>query len=329
MVVESTTVASGASHSGKAHRLRFVLITPARNEEAFLEETIRSVIGQTTLPLKWVIVSDGSTDGTDQIVETYSEQHPWIELVKVLGQKQRDFAGKVHAFNAGYARVRDLDYDIIGNLDADVTFDADYLDFLLSRFQYDATLGVAGTPFREGSFQYDYRFVSKEHVSGACQLFRRECFEAVGGYRPMKRGVDLVAVTTARMKGWKTRCYTEKYCYHHRKQGTSIHNSFMISYWSGYYDYVLGVCPLWQVIRSVYEFRSPPYVIGGCCLFAGYLCGMLRRAERTVSFEFVAFRKKEAMKRLRTLVFNLLTLRGLHADEESSMADPPLRPKIL
>src|ERR1017187_2624764 len=107
----------------------YVLITPARNEARFIEVTIKSVVAQTHRPLKWVIVSDGSTDGTDDIVGRYMADHPWIELIRMPERRERHFAGKVHAFNAGYAKVTGLNYDIIGNLDADVSFDEDYLEF--------------------------------------------------------------------------------------------------------------------------------------------------------------------------------------------------------
>ncbi len=304
---------------------RYVLITPARNEASFIEETIKSVVAQTVRPLRWVIVSDGSTDGTDEIVQRYMAIHNWIELVRTPERKERHFAGKVHAFNAGYSRLRDLDYQIIGNLDADITFEPDYFEFLMGKFAADQGLGVAGTPFREGDFQYDYRFVSQEHVSGACQLFRRRCFEDIGGYTPIKRGIDLVAVTTARMRGWKTCCFTEKCSHHHRKQGTGMHKSVMVNYWSGYYDYVLGVCFLWQLIRSVYEMRSAPYVVGGLYLFAGYFWAMVKRVERPVSSEFVAFRKREAMSRLRRLVRNVVTFRGLRADASPAAAKSQTR----
>ena len=300
----------------------YVLITPARNEEAFIELTIQSVVAQTIRPAKWVIVSDGSTDRTDEIVLKYAAMYDWIELVRMPERKERHFAGKVHAFNAGYARVNDLEYDIIGNLDADITFEPDYFQFLLSKFQLFPDLGVAGTPFREGDFQYDYRFVSIEHVSGACQLFRRQCFEAVGGYTPLPRGVDLIAVTTARMNGWMTRCFTEKCSHHHRKQGTGMHKSVMVSYWSGYYDYALGVCPLWQVVRSLYEMRLNPYVVGGCCAFAGYFWAMLTGVKRPVSQELIAFRKREAMLRLRSLVKNLLMFRGFHVYAGKPVGNP-------
>src|SRR6266540_152585 len=95
----------------------FVLITPARNEAKFIELTINSVVTQTLRPVKWIIVSDGSTDGTDQIVLEFTKKYPWIELIRMPERTERHFAGKVHAFNAGYARVADLDFDIVGNLD--------------------------------------------------------------------------------------------------------------------------------------------------------------------------------------------------------------------
>jgi cellulose synthase/poly-beta-1,6-N-acetylglucosamine synthase-like glycosyltransferase len=189
----------------------YVLITPARNEAKSIELTLRSVVSQTVLPLKWVIVSDGSSDATDDIVRGYAADHPWIELVRMPERKERNFAGKVLAFNSGYVRVADLPYQIIGNLDADVSFDQDYYAFLLARFQENPELGVAGTPFIEGAAQYDYRFADIAHVSGQCQLFRRECFEEIGGYIPRKiGGIDLVAVISARMKGWQTRSFLEK-----------------------------------------------------------------------------------------------------------------------
>src|SRR5208282_5013460 len=160
----------------------YVLITPARNEAEFIELTIRSVVAQTVRPARWVIVSDGSTDGTDEIVLRYAADNPWMELVRMPERRERHFAGKVHAFNAGYARVKDVKYEVIGSLDADMSFDEEYFSFLLRKLAEDPALGLVGTPFREGPNPiYDYRFVSIEHVSGACQLFRRECFEEIGG----------------------------------------------------------------------------------------------------------------------------------------------------
>ena len=287
--------------------LTYAIITPARNEAAFIELTIKSVIGQTVLPLKWVIVSDGSTDGTDEIVRKYAVEHPWIELVRMPERDERHFAGKVQAFNAGYARVKDMNYDIIGSLDADISFDSEYFEFLLNKFVQDPALGVAGTPFREGTVQYDYRFSRIEHVSGACQLFRRECFESIGGYVPLKAGaIDLTAVVTARMKGWKTQTFPEKYCLHHRLMGSAKHNVIKATFKSGYGDYPMGVHPLWQFFRAVYQMSRKPFIVGGMMLMAGYFWAMLTQAQTPVSKEFVAFRRKEQLRWLKEYFLKLL-----------------------
>src|SRR5271167_263203 len=126
----------------EATTLRYVLITPSRNEARFIEETLKSVVAQTILPLKWVIVNDGSTDTTGEIAARYAERHDWIELVNRPVRRERHFAAKVEAFKAGLERVKELEYEIIGNLDADVSFDPDYFEFLLSKFTQDSRLGV-------------------------------------------------------------------------------------------------------------------------------------------------------------------------------------------
>src|SRR5882672_9636805 len=115
----------------------YVLITPARNEARFIEVTIKSVISQVARPLRWVIVSDGSTDGTDDIVCKYTTEHPWIELLRMPARRERHFAGKVLAFNAGCEHVKNLSYQVIGSLDADISFDAEYFAFLLQKLASD------------------------------------------------------------------------------------------------------------------------------------------------------------------------------------------------
>src|SRR5437870_4891682 len=129
--------------------MKYVLITPAHNEEAFIDKTLASMVAQTALPERWVIVDDGSTDRTAEIVECYAKRHPWIELVRRPQRSGRNFAGKVRAFNTGFERVSSLSFEVIGNLDADLSFAPDYVEFLMGKFCEDAKLGVAGTPFTE------------------------------------------------------------------------------------------------------------------------------------------------------------------------------------
>jgi poly-beta-1,6-N-acetyl-D-glucosamine synthase len=308
MSTEQTDALVASPESGTLGR--YVLITPARNEEAFIELTLKSVVSQTVKPLRWVIVSDGSTDRTDELVSRYLGDNPWIELVKRPQRQERHFAGKVRAFEAGYERLKGLDFDIIGNLDADISFEPNYFEFLLAKFRENPRLGVGGTPFREGTHQYDYRYSSVEHVSGACQLFRRDCFADVGGYIPVKiGGVDLVAVITARMKGWQTRSFPEKVCLHHRKMGTGTHKNLAVSFKGGKGDYMLGGAPLWEVFRCIYQMKNRPWIIGGALRLAGFYWAMASGLEKCVCPEFVAFRRREQMQRLRAFFLNCLTFR--------------------
>ena len=286
-----------------AHKpLSYVLITPARNEEAYIEKTIQSMVAQTASPIRWIIVNDGSTDRTDEIARKYSLPYDWIEVIRMPEHDDRQFAAKVHSFNAGYQRVKGLEFDIVGNLDADLSFGPDHFEYLLDKFSGNPELGVAGTPFVEGSSSsYDYRETNIEHVSGACQLFRRECLESIGGYMPIKGGgIDWVAVTTARMKGWKTRTFTDRHVYHHRKMGAGNANPLGARYSLGRQDHYLGNHPLWQIFRMFYQMRYKPYVIGGVVLFMGYVASALQRYNRQVPKELVAFIRREQIERLWT-----------------------------
>lgn len=278
----------------------YVLITPARNEADFIELTIKSVVAQTVHPLRWVIVSDGSTDGTDEIVSRYAANHPWIKLLRMPERRERHFAGKVGAFNAGYAEVKDLDYEVIGSLDGDLSFGENYFSFLLQRLAENPALGLVGTPFREGDKNYyDYRFVNIDHVSGACQVFRRQCFEDIGGYVPVKGGgIDYIAVTTARMKGWKTRTFTEEFCLHHRPMGTAQNKQLTARFKMGAKDYALGNHPIWQLSRTLYQMTKKPRILGGVMMLAGYTTAVVKRAPRSVSPELMQFIRREQMQRL-------------------------------
>ena len=280
--------------------LRYALVTPARNEAQYIELTLRSMVAQTLPPVKWVIVSDGSTDRTDEIVHGYLADHPWIELLRMPERQERHFAGKVLAFNAGYDRIKDLDFDIIGNLDGDVSFAPGHFEFLIKKMAEAPQLGVAGSPFREGTYQYDYRFQNIENVWGGCQLFRRECFEAIGGYLPLKGGcIDHVAVLSARQCGWQTRTFTENVCLHHRQMGTALQGRVAARFKFGMKDYSVGNHPLWQLFRTFYQMTHRPFVVGGLALGSGYAWSLLRRKEVPLPPELVTFVQREQMQRLK------------------------------
>jgi glycosyltransferase involved in cell wall biosynthesis len=285
--------------------LTYVLVTAARNEEAFIEATILAVIEQTVRPTKWMIVSDGSTDGTDAIIQRYAAEHTWISFLRMPDHRDRQFAAKARCFTAGYEQLVALEFDLVGNLDADITLPTDYYEFLVSRFLERPRLGVSGTPFVEDAtnpdrHSYAHGAANLAHVSGACQMFRRRCFEEVGGYVPIKGGaIDWIAVTTARMKGWETQTFVERVCFHHRKIGTGNHSPLVARFHYGRKAYYVGGHPLWETLRGFFQMREKPFLIGGVYFNIGYWWAFVTRMHRPVSRELMAFHRTEQITRLK------------------------------
>jgi len=294
--------------------MKYILITSARNEEAFIAKTLDSVVTQSVLPERWIIVDDNSTDRTAKIVEDYARRYPWIELVRRVQDRDRNFASKAHAVNNGLERANSLQFEIVGNLDADVSFGPDYMEFLMQRFSEDPELGVAGTPFTQDG-GYDSRkdsFEGENYVGGPCQLFRRECFEEIGGYVPNRAGgLDWIAVMTARMKGWKTRSFSEKRFRHYRTLGTAGRGPLHALFSYGEKDYYLGGSPVWQLFRVAYRIAKRPVLLGGLALLSGYIWAALRRVERAVSPELMRFHRHEQMRKLRAIFRTLLRFKKI------------------
>jgi len=288
--------------------VKYVLITPARNEERFIAKTLDSVVAQTLLPARWIIVNDGSTDRTAEIVESYAKRYPWIELIHRSQRPDRNFAGKADAFNAGFERVRSVPFEVIGNIDADISFDRDYFEFLVGKFFEFPGLGVAGTPMEEANYHaLKDSFYNENDVFGACQLFRRACFEEVGGYTPIKwGGIDWVAVRTARLNGWQTRSFHEKLFYHHRQMGATDSNTWKARFDYGRKDYFLGNHPLWQIFRVGFQMMKRPYLLGGLLLLSGYFYSFASRMERPVPPELLKFHRQEQLARLKDLLTRVL-----------------------
>jgi biofilm PGA synthesis N-glycosyltransferase PgaC len=296
--------------------IKYILVTPARNEEARLEQTIRSIVAQTHRPDLWYIVDDGSTDRTAEIVRGAAKAHPWISLVQRPLHVDRSFAAKVQAFNAAYEQLQSVDFDVIGNMDADVSIEPRYMAFLMSRFDEDESLGVAGTPFVQDNGYDSARdsFEGENYVSGGCQMFRRACFEEVGGYVPNREGgIDWIAVMTARMKGWKVRCFPELRYHHHRILGTAEKSQLAAIFNYGERAYFLGGSPIWQTFRVVYRIMKPPFLFGGLALGAGYCWAWFRRTKRPVSLDLIRFCRQDQMNRLRAIFSSILRFKKLNS----------------
>lgn len=248
-------------------------------------------------------------DETSEIVSRYLAENPWMMLIKRPKRSDRSFAGKVHAFNAGYEKVKELEFEIIGNLDADISLERDHFEFLLSKFSENSRLGVAGTIFREEGYSSETdSFEGQKHVSGQCQLFRRRCFEEIGGYIPHRAGgIDWMAVTTARMMGWKTQSFREKSFFHYRSLGTAERSLLASLFSYGEKDYYLGGHPIWELFRVGYRTIKRPYIAGGLILGLGYCWAFLRRTPRPVSRELMTFHRREQMLKLKSILKSLVT----------------------
>ena len=269
-------------------------------------------VAQTILPERWVIVDDGSTDRTAEIVESYTKRYPWMELIRRMQDHNRNFASKADAVNTAFQGADSLPFEIVGNLDADVSFEPDYMEFVIQKFCEDPTLGLAGTPFTQDGGYDSSRdsFEGENYVAGPCQLFRRECFQEIGGYVPNRAGgVDWIAAMTARMKGWKVRSFPEKRFHHHRTLGTAGKSPLQALFSYGEKDYYLGGSPVWELFRVTYRMAKKPVLLGGLALLAGYAWAALRRTKRAVTPELMHFHRREQMKKLRAIFRSLLSFK--------------------
>lgn len=283
----------------------YVLITAAKNEEAFIENTIRAVLRQSILPLKWIIVSDGSTDCTDEIVRQYETDYDFIQLLKVTSNEGRDFASKVYAVNIGYSLIKNLSYDFIGILDADITFEVDYYKKLLKEFDVNPRLGLAGGQIFDLYDGKMHKGINSDNsVGNAIQFFRRECFDKLGGLTPIANGgEDGVAEISVRMHGWEVKSISHLPVLHHRRTGTAVLNILNFKFRQGAVEYCLGYHPFFQAMKCIFRFREKPYVIGSIFRFAGFWWTTLKQEERPVNIDFVRYVRKEQMERITNILY--------------------------
>lgn len=285
-------------------RKKYVLLTAAYNEEACIGATIESVAAQTHLPERWVIVSDASKDRTDEIVRACAERYPFICFIRNDKKHARNFGAQVMAIQRGFEELRGAEYDFIGNLDADLTFERDYFERLLAKFEADPKLGIGGGFIQERDRDGVFRnraFNSERSVGHAVQMVRRACYEQIGGWMPMPYGgQDWQALVAAEMRGWSVHSFPDLPVNHLRPTGGGDRR-FRNLFREGRMDYSVGSGPLFELFKVARRIRVWPYGVGSLVRLSGFLWGYWTREKRPVSNEFIAFLRDSQRAALRAL----------------------------
>lgn len=283
----------------------FILISAVYNEEEFIEQLIESVIFQTVRPKRWIIVDDGSTDNTGEMIKQYAEQHDFILYHRLERSNVKSYYhSKTKAFLAGYERIKHIEHSFVASLDADITLEPTYYDYVLREFGYNPRLGIASGIYSDSVNGRLQKVVTDSHSTpGGLQVFRRECYESIGGYTPLRYGgEDALANIVARMHGWQTTSFPEYKTIHHRPIGVRGGASILRGkFLQGLAEYHLWTHPMFMLPKSLRRmFIERPYLVGSAARLLGFLEGYLRGEKRDMPEEVKKFVRKEQIRRLVT-----------------------------
>lgn len=278
--------------------IKYVIITPARDEEDNLASTIESVAAQTVRPAEWIIVNDGSKDKTGQIIDEYAGRYSWIRACHRANRGfRKSGGGVVDAFNDGYALLTVTDFDFIVKLDADLSFEPEYFEKCFDNFENEPSLGVGGGVIcyienGQKSFEQNPAF----HVRGATKIYKRMCWDAIGGFWPAP-GWDTMDEVKASMLGWTTRSFPDLHLLHHRYTGAAdgVWGNLVKN---GRANYICGYHPLFMLSKCAYRLVQRPYVIGSAALLYGFLTGYLRRIPQVNEPKTIRYLRQQQIARL-------------------------------
>ena len=280
--------------------VRYVVISPVRNEESFLPLTVESMRMQTVRPAEWIIVDDGSNDGTATAAEQAAEQNDWI---RVLRRPDRGFrqpgGGVIDAFYDGFQLMASDDWEFIVKLDGDLSFDPDYFEKCFERFGTDATLGIGGGTICR---KLDDRLVSEApddpvfHVRGATKIYRRACWDEVGGLIRAP-GWDTVDEYRANMLGWATYTFPALKLWHHRPAG-GAQGTWKNWVKNGLANYVAGYHPIFMGCKCARRALARPYGVAAIGLMVGFLSGYVRNVPQVGDRDLIRYVRQQQIRRL-------------------------------
>ena len=285
----------------------YILISPVRDEEKYIEQTIESVVGQTITPSKWIIVDDASSDRTPEIIKSYQKRFPWIQMLRIDRDTARQPGSPVvNAFNRGYDLVKDNAFDFVVKLDCDLRFAADYFEKLLQEFEKDPRLGIASGIYLEDHGKgWTPIIMPIYHTAGACKFMRKECFIQIGGFIPFK-GWDTVDEIKAQCKGWETCHFDELRFYHLKTEGSGI-GQIQTNIMHGEIYYSTGGSYLFLLLKIIHRMIfGQPFLIGGIMMFFGFSRALILKKKRLVNNDEAFFYKRLLNQRILKQLKNLI-----------------------
>ena len=275
---------------------RYVLITPAHNEEKYIGEMIDSILAQDILPCRWLIVNDGSADRTAEIVESYATKHYFIEL-QSASPRCRRLSGGEEAVESVLKMLNVCDYDFVARFDADLKLERGYIASILGEFDRDGRLGIAGGGLyieKDGAWELEKG--PQYHVRGALKMYRSECLIDIGGLES-RIGWDITDEVRAWTKGWKTKSFFHYRVIHRRPTGNGLPARMV--YWErGRADYLTWSHPLFalgKAIKTAIETRS---LVKAGNFLGGFISCYLRREKRLKDLDFTSVRRSQQLRRI-------------------------------
>lgn len=276
---------------------KYVIISPVRNEEKFVKNTIQSVLSQTILPSEWIIVNDGSTDQTEEIIRKNIEGYPWIKLICL---NDRGYylpgSGIVNVFYQGYQHITQNNYDFIVKLDCDLSFEKEYFEKIFLQFSISKNLGIAsGSIYLKTNRGFVAEKSQEDHPWGASKIYRRECFQDIGGIKRIP-GWDLADILSAQMKGWETKCFREYKLIHYKQTGSKRKGFGGDKFLLGQFQYRFGYTFSYSVLKGLYRLLEKPYFIGGMGIIVGYIFAFIKNEDKIFDNDMIEFLRKKQRK---------------------------------
>jgi glycosyltransferase involved in cell wall biosynthesis len=285
----------------KLKNIHYIVITPVRDEVDYIKDTIKSMSVQTILPTEWIIVDDGSTDGTSALLDKVTPEYNWIT---VIHKDNRGFraagGGVVQAFNAGYEVINKLAWDFIVKLDGDLSFAPDYFEQCFNVFNNELDLGIGGgsvyQQLENGDIKLDSVGDPPFHVRGATKIYRHDCWKKI---QPLvvAPGWDTIDEVKANMHGWKTKTFLSLKIIQLKPTG-GVDGNWRNWFKNGRANYITGYHPVFMLLKCVKRFFQKPYVLCGIALMTGFFSGYLLNVEQIEDRNAIRYLQKQQMNRL-------------------------------